>query len=53
MTLYLNVGPFLAAGATQAMDNIAHEYAHGLSNRLVVDSSGDVDAAQLSSTRHG
>lgn len=40
MTLYLNAAPFLAAGAGQAMDNIAHEYAHGLSNRLVIDSSG-------------
>ncbi|MEN8674079.1 M36 family metallopeptidase [Nocardioides sp.] len=41
MQMYLNVGPaYLAASSTEAFDNIGHEYTHGLSNRLVVDSMG-------------
>lgn len=41
MQMYLNQGPgYLAASSTEAFDNIGHEYTHGLSNRLVVDSMG-------------
>ncbi len=42
MQMYLNRAPgYLAASSTNAVDNIAHEYTHGLSNRLVVDSGGN------------
>ncbi len=40
MQMYLNNSPYLAASSTNAFDNIGHEYTHGLSNRLVVDSMG-------------
>lgn len=41
MQMYLNQAPgYLAASSTEALDNIGHEYTHGLSNRLVVDSMG-------------
>ncbi len=41
MQMYLNQAPgYLAASSTEAFDNIGHEYTHGLSNRLVVDSMG-------------
>ncbi|CAN5454180.1 hypothetical protein BH09ACT12_BH09ACT12_23160 [soil metagenome] len=41
MQMYLNEAPgYLAASSTEAFDNIGHEYTHGLSNRLVVDSMG-------------
>ncbi|CAN5608437.1 hypothetical protein BH11ACT8_BH11ACT8_26040 [soil metagenome] len=41
MQMYLNYSPYLAASSSNAFDNIGHEYTHGLSNRLVVDSLGN------------
>ena len=41
MQMYLNYSPYLAASSSNAFDNIGHEYTHGLSNRLVVDSMGN------------
>ncbi|GAA5154114.1 hypothetical protein GCM10023340_37070 [Nocardioides marinquilinus] len=50
MQMYLNRDGYLAASSTNAFDNIGHEYTHGLSNRLVVDSSG---ASTLNSYQGG
>jgi len=36
-----NEDPYLPASASDAADNIYHEYTHGLSNRLVVDADGN------------
>lgn len=41
MQMYLNYSPYLAASSSNAFDNIGHEFTHGLSNRLVVDSGGN------------
>lgn len=41
MQMYLNRAPYLAASSSNAFDNIGHEFTHGLSNRLVVDSTGN------------
>lgn len=41
MQMYLNQAPYLAASSSNAFDNIGHEFTHGLSNRLVVDSQGN------------
>ncbi len=49
MQMYLNhvphttaqEDPYLPASSSDAADNIYHEYTHGLSNRLVVDSGGN------------
>jgi extracellular elastinolytic metalloproteinase len=49
MTLLLNHAPgataqddpYLPAGSGQAADVVIHEYVHGLSNRLVVDATGN------------
>ena len=40
MQMYLNYSPYLAASSSDDFLTLAHEYTHGLSNRLVVNSNG-------------
>ncbi len=55
MQMYLNhfpgttpaEDPYLPASASDAADNIYHEYVHGLSNRLVVDAGGNSTLTSL------
>lgn len=39
MQMYLNYSPYLAASSSDDFPTLAHEFTHGLSNRLVVNSS--------------
>ncbi|GLY99513.1 M36 family metallopeptidase [Actinoplanes sp. NBRC 103695] len=41
MQMYLFQDPFLAANSGDEADIVYHEYTHGVSNRLVVDASGN------------
>lgn len=39
MQMYLNYAPYLAASSSDDFPTLAHEFTHGLSNRLVVNSN--------------